>query len=102
MGEKIVTNPLQKSLVFNQQRLLRKRNLTRVPDGRFGDVNVDQRLAIGRYSPSMLFYNVILCRHILCTLPNVSLIIFFHYLKQNENVGKFRKLTLHFVFNMTS
>ena len=30
------------------------------------------------------------------------LISFFHYIKQNENVGKFRKRTLHFVFNMTS
>ena len=36
VGEKIVTNPLQKFLVFNQRRLRRKRNLARVPDGRFG------------------------------------------------------------------
>ena len=28
-----------------------------------------------------------------------SLIIFSHYLKQNENFGKFCKRTLHFVFN---
>ena len=35
-GEKIVTNPLQKSLVFNQRRLQTKSNLARVPDGRFG------------------------------------------------------------------
>ena len=27
---------------------------------------------------------------------------FFHYLKENENAGKFRKRTLHFVFKMTS
>ena len=27
---------------------------------------------------------------------------FFHWLNQNEKVGKFRKLTLNFVFNMTS
>ena len=36
LGENIVTNHLQKSLAINQRRLLRKRNLTRVPDGRFG------------------------------------------------------------------
>ena len=36
VGEKFVTNPLQKSLVFNQRRFRRKRNLACVPDGRFG------------------------------------------------------------------
>ena len=35
---------------------------------------------------------------ILCT----PLLFFFHFLKQNENVSKFCKRTLHFVFNMTS
>ena len=35
-GENIVTNQLQNSLVFNQRRLLRKRNMARIPDGRFG------------------------------------------------------------------
>ena len=45
--------------------------------------------------------NVILCRHILCTLPNVPPYHLFHYLKENEDVGKFCKRTLHFVFNMT-
>ena len=31
---------------------------------------------------------LLVCAHILCTLTNVPL-IFFHYLKQNENVGSF-------------
>ena len=58
-----------------------------------GDVNVDQRLAIGRYVVQLILNSVILCRHILCTLPNVPPYHFFRYLKQYENVGKFRKRT---------
>ena len=65
-----------------------------------GDVNVEQRLAIGALQ--LILNNVILCMYILCTLPNVPPYHFFHYLKQNENVEKFRKRTIHFVFNMTS
>ena len=34
--ENIVTNNLQKSIFFNQQLLLKKQNLARVQDGRFG------------------------------------------------------------------
>ena len=36
VGENIVMNHLQRVIVFNQRLLLSKRNLARVPDGRFG------------------------------------------------------------------
>ena len=64
--------------------------------------DVKRRPTTSRWALQLILNNVILCRHILCTLPKVLLYHFFHYLKQNENAGKFRKWTFHFVFNMTS
>ena len=91
VGENIVTNHLQLAIVFNQQRLLRKRNLSRVPNGRSDDVYVDKRLAIERD----ILNGVILCRHILCVLTNVPFYHFCQYIKQSQNIGKFHKRTLH-------
>ena len=65
MVENNVTNHLQKSIVFNYRRLLRKRNLAVVPGDRLDDVNVDQRLATERDSSSRmaLFYAGIFLVH---------------------------------------
>ena len=48
------------------------------------DVNIDQRLAI---EFQLILNDVILCRHILCTLPYIPPYHCSHNLNQNENVG---------------
>ena len=66
----------------------------------FDNVNIDQRLVIGR--DSSYLNGVILCRHILYTLTIMPFTFFYDFLKQNENGGKFQKQTSRFVLNMTS
>ena len=50
------------------------RNLARAPDGRFGWRQ--RRHTTGHWALQLIWNDVILCRHILCTLPNVPPIIF--------------------------
>ena len=54
MVESVDTNHLKMLLFFNQGRLLRKRNLVRVPDGRLADVTVDLKLVIERDRASLM------------------------------------------------
>ena len=84
-GWKYCYESFAKSIVFNQRRLLRKHIPACIPDGRFDGVNVDKWFT-DHWAWQLILNCVILCRHILCILINVTLLYFFPLLKRKTRM----------------
>ena len=76
-----------KNIVFIQWRLLRKRNLDRVPDGHFG---WRWSLSVTLHLICIIYVGAFFVHNLRCPF------IIFQLLKLKKNIGKFYKMTLYF------